>query len=325
MRHRTRPRPYDEPVSPHRSPVRLMALLGAVTVLAAACVSSEPPPADVPPVAVPAVTTMPATPPEPVTDDVVTAIEDYWEARDAAFAAGPEAGLAFVVANNHPLLPYTAEECREAWFDGEVPPGFAERNALLEGSIESDPGWQMVTGPLAGRDIGQGLFTMVVAFSYEGDLLRVADRVANVHLQVIGDDVSHFLLCEEPEVIVAAAPTTAATTPATSGGGTTTTPTSRPTTTPTQPTTLPPITATPQPTTPGGGGGTGTPTARPTAVPPGERPPGTGIDFCDEGDPGAQPVAGDYFLCPDDDIDNSRGEDAGSSEPNPTITGGTSG
>ncbi len=302
---------------------RLTGLLLALGLLSAACVSSVPPVADVVPVAIPAVTTMPAVPPEPVTEQTVAALERYWEARDAAFAVGAEAGLAFVVANNHPLLGYTVEECRDAWFDGEVPVGFAERSALLGGSVESDPTWTMVTGPLAGRDLGAGIFRMVAAFSYEGTQLRVADRVAYVHLQVQGDDVRHFLLCEDAEVIVAAAATTAPTTAPAAGGGTTATaaPTT-PTPTQTDPTTLPPITATPNPGGGGGGGGGngGTPTTAPTQNPPGTRPPGSGIDFCDSGDPGAQPVAGDYFLCPDDDVDNTTGQDGGSSEPDPSAT-----
>jgi hypothetical protein len=307
----------------------LTVALAALALMASACVSSTPPPADVDPVALPAVSTQPAVPTEPVTEEVVAAVEDYWEARDAAFAAGPEAGLAFVVAQNHPLLPYGVDECREAWFDGEIPPGFAERSAVLSGSIVSDPEWTMVTGPLAGRDLGDGLFEMVAAFSYEGTIQRVADRVAYVHLQVDGDDVRHFLLCEDAEIIVAApaagtGDTTGGTTGGTAGGttggtaggatGGTTGGTTSPTPIATDPTVLPPITATPSPVTPPGGGG-GTPTPTPTPNPPGTRPPGSGIDFCDSGDPGAQPVAGDYYLCPDDDIDNTQGEDGGTSEP----------
>lgn len=324
-----------------RSGPRVACLVGLVALLATACVSSTPPAADVPPVAVAAVTTQPAVPEEPVTEEVVEAIEDYWEARDAAFAAGPEAGLAFVVAQNHPLLPYDVEQCREAWFDGEVPPGFAERSTVLASSVESDPEWTMVTGPLAARDLGDGLFEMVAAFSYEGTTQRVADRVAYVHLQVDGDDVRHFLLCEDAEVIVAAPPSEATTGGTTTGGtttggtttggtatGGTTTGTTAPTPIATDPTVLPPITATPTPARPGGGtgdggdgdadgdgDGDGTPEPAETENPPGGRPPGTGIDFCDSGDPGAQPVAGDYFLCPDDDVDNTEGEDGGSSEP----------
>lgn len=77
---------------------------------------------------------------------------------------------------------------------------------------------------------------MVVALSYEGDLLRIADRVTNVHLQVIDGAVRHFLLCEDRDVIVAQttatqAPTSGSTTGTTGGsttggsttGGTTTT------------------------------------------------------------------------------------------------------
>lgn len=304
---------------------RVAALSATLAILGAGCVSAEPPPADAIPVALPAVTTQPEIPPEPVTDEVVDAISGYWESRDASFASGADAGIAFLVANNHPLLPYTAEQCRDAWFGGDVPVGFTERTALLDGSIESDPGWTMVTGPLAGRDLGSGLFTMVVAFTYEGEGLRVADRVANVHLQVIDGQVRQFLLCEEVEVTVVT-PTAAATTGATGGsgtggtgaggsgtGGTGGTVTPQPSES--EPTTLPPITATPSPVSPGPGGGGGTTTDPTTPPPTGNRPPGSGIDFCDEGDPGAQPVAGDYFLCPDGDVDNTTGEDGGSSEP----------
>ncbi len=314
-----------------RRPRLLLAGL-ALSLVVSACVSSVPPLAQVDPVSVPAVTTMPAVPPEPVTDQTVTAIETYWQARDAAFASGPEAGLAFVVANNHPLLNYTVDQCRDAWFDGEVPVGFAERSALLSGSVESDPTWTMVSGPLAGRDLGNGIFRMVSAFSYEGTQLRVADRVAYVHLQVQGDDVRHFLLCEDADVIVvtptasaASAAPAPAPAPAPATGGGTAAPTT-PTPTQTDPTTLQPITATPSPGGGGSGGGSGgegaggTPTATATPNPPGTRPPGTGIDFCDSGDPGAQPVAGDYFLCPDDDVSNETGQDGGTSEPTPSAS-----
>jgi hypothetical protein len=298
---------------------RVVALIGVMAVLIGGCVSAEPPPADVAPAVLPAITTQPEVPPEPVTDEVVDAISGYWESRDASFASGAEAGIAFLVANNHPLLPYTAEQCREAWFGGEVPVGFTERTALLEGSIESDPGWTMVTGPLAGRDLGAGLFEMVVAFTYEGEGLRVADRVANVHLQLIDGEVRQFLLCEDVEVTVVSPPADTTTTSSGAGGGTTGTGggTTSPQPSQPEPTTLPPITATPSPVTPGTGGG-GTTTDPTTPPPTGNRPPGSGIDFCDEGDPGAQPVAGDYFLCPDSDVDNTTGEDGGSSEPDPT-------
>lgn len=297
----------------------LLALLGG------ACISADPPPADVDPVVRPPVTTAPEVPLEPVDEATVALVEDYWEARDAAWAAGVEAGLAFTVANNHPLLDYTADECREAFFGGEAPIGFAERNALAPGTIVSDPDFMMSVGPLAGRDLGEGVLEMLVAFSYEGAGLQVADRVTPVHLQVIDGDVRHFLVCDVVEVQVVQAPDTDTGTTAggggttTGGGGTTTTVdpvTGEPITV------LPPITATPVPVDGGGDdgggdgdGGTTSPPAPPP--PPGTRPPGSGIDFCEQGDPGAQPVAGDYFLCPDDDVDPYATEEPG---PDPTAS-----
>ncbi len=305
----------------HSLPARLRSavLMAVVGLLATACVSSEPPATDAAPVVLPVVTTQPAMPPEETTEADIQAIEDYWDARNAAFAAGAEAGLAFVVANNHPLLTYTVDDCREAWFDGEIPVGFSESNELVEGSIESDTGWTMVSGPLAGRDLGQGLKTMVVSFTYDGQLLRVADRVANVHLQVNGDDVRHFLLCEDAEIIVASAATTqtAATPVGTTPTATTTTPT--PTTqpsptaapvTPTTPATLQPITATPG--TGGGSGGGGTPDPDPT--PTEECIESNSLFAPSDGGPGAS--AGDYELgVPCTDIDNTIGQDGGTSEP----------
>ena len=111
-------------LSKHLSMVLGLALLGA------ACISSEPPPAEVDPVVVAPVTTAPAEPLEPVDEATIALVEDYWEARDAAWAAGVEAGLAFSVATDHPLLAYTADDCREAWVSGEPPGGCADRNAL---------------------------------------------------------------------------------------------------------------------------------------------------------------------------------------------------
>ena len=243
-------------LSKHLSMALGLALLGA------ACISSEPPPADVDPVVVAPVTTAPAEPLEPVDEATIALVEDYWEARDAAWAAGVEAGLAFSVANNHPLLDYTADDCREAWFSGEPPVGFAERNALAPGTIVSDPDFMMTVGPLAGRDLGEGLLEMVVAFAYEGQGLFVADRVADVHLQVLDGRVSHFLVCEPIEITVVESASGGATGDGTTGGGTTgdgttgggTVVTVDPVTG--EPVTvLPPITATPVPVTPGDGDG----------------------------------------------------------------------
>lgn len=293
------------------------ALLLAIGLLAGACISSDPPPADVDPVVRPPVTTAPAVPLEPVDEATVALVEDYWEARDTAWAAGVEAGLAFTVANNHPLLDYTADECRETFFGGEAPLGFAERNALAPGTVMSDPDFMMSVGPLAGRDLGEGVLEMTVAFSYEGAGLQVADRVTTVHLQVIDDQVHHFLVCDPVEVQVVQAP---ADTGGTSGDGTTGgtgTGTTVDPVTGDPITVLPPITATPVPVDGGGGGGDGDgdgdgdggDAAPAPPPPPGTRPPGSGIDFCERGDPGAQPVAGDYFLCPDDDVDPYATED----------------
>ena len=311
-------------------PARLrgLVLLAAIGMLASACVSSEPPVSDAAPVVLPVVTTQPETPPEELTEENNTAIEDYWDARNAAFAAGAEAGLAFVVANNHPLLTYTVDDCRESWFDGEIPVGFSETNDLVEGSVESDTGWTMVSGPLAGRDLGQGLVNMVVSFTYEGQLLRVADRVSNVHLQVNGDDVRHFLLCEDAEVIVASSTTTQSaaapigtltTTPTTTPTGTTggTTPATTAPVTPVTPATLPPITATSSPGGGGTGGGTTNPTPTPTPTEP-ENCSDNGAGFApsspeDSNTPGTE----DYTFVPEcGPVDNSTGEDGGlDSEP----------
>lgn len=301
-----------------RGAARPALLVLGLALAAGACISSTPPPAEVDTPVIAPVTTAPEVPLEPVDAATIALVEDYWEARDTAWAAGVEAGLAFSVANNHPLLNYTADDCREAWFGGDAPIGFAERNALDSASIVSDPDFMMTVGPLAGRELGEGLLEMIVAFAYEGQGLSVADRVANVHLQVIDGTVRHFLVCEPVEITVAeSSPGGTAADGGTTPGGSTTGGTTVDGITGDPVTVLPPITAVPVPVTSpgidggdgGGDGGDGGDDEPSGPNPPGSRPPGTGIDFCDSGDPGAQPVAGDYYLCPDDDVDPTATED----------------
>lgn len=295
---------------------RLLAAAVVTGLLSAACISSDPPPAPIAPAApVDAPTPSSEAALEPATAEQIEAVLGYWEDRDQAFSIGAEAGIQFLVDHNHPQLPYTVDDCREAWFGGEVPPGFAERTAVDPASIMQDPGFMMLTGPLAGRELGDGLVVMNVAFRYEGAPSYVEDRVAQVHLQVDGDDVRNFLLCDVEDItVVQVAPDAeeATTAGGTTGGTATGTGTGTNGTIGviTDPVTiLPPITATPSPVT----GTTGTempmmPAPPAPPPPPGSRPVGSGIDFCEQGAPGAQPVAGDYFLCPDDDIDPNATE-----------------
>lgn len=296
--------------------IRLPAMLAGLALVAAGCVSSEPPAVEFAPVTVPEVTTESDQASLPISGRVQTAIEEYWKARDTAFATGGEVGLAFMVQNNYPDLGYSVADCRQAWFNGTVPPDFAERNALLPNSIEPDPGWAMVSGPVMNQDLGRGVYQMVVAFTYDGQVLPVADRVSEVHLKVTREKVFHFYLCDEPDVIVATMPTrrpqaTATSQPAARPTARPTTPVqppaaqppvaqvpTRPTvrpTTPDQPVRLPPITALPDPIQPAN---PANPPANPD--PPTAVPPGSGIEFCEEGDPGAIEVPGGYYLCPVD-------------------------
>lgn len=270
-------------------------LLVALATAATACISSVPPPADIAPVPPPPVETDPEVPPP--SDAEVAAIEEYWEERNGAFAAGPEAGLSFVVQRNHPQLPYTAEDCRQAWFGGEPNPAFREVTAVDPATIARDDGWQMPVGPLTGRDLGEGLFRMAVAFAYSGAPPYFRERTAVVHLQVAGGQVRNFFLCDTTEVTVTAASTSAdGTAGGTTTGGTTTPGTSTGTGTgdagaqpaPTQ--TLPPITATPEPVDGVGDG----PTEEPTETGPAD----DNLEFCPDG-AGGQPAAGDYAICPD--------------------------
>lgn len=307
---------------------RLLALVAVVALGLSACISSEPPPSEVDPVVLPPVPTAGATEFEPLDAATIALVEDYWAARDAAWSAGVEAGLAFTVANNAPGLDYTPDECREAFFNGVPPVAFAERNDVKTDTIARDPDFMMTVGPLAGRDLGEGLLTMVVAFRYEGLGLQVADRIADVHLQVVDDEVRHFLVCEPVEIQVvqstggtgddATVDTDGSTTPGTSGGGGAVV--GDPVTV------LPPITATPVPVptdgSGGGGGGGGSTSPPPPPPPPGSRPTGSGVDFCEAGSPGAQPAAGDYYLCPDDDFDPTATEPAPAATASEDVTRG---
>lgn len=169
-----------------------------------------------------------------------------------------------MVRNNALLLNYTAEECEQAWFGGEIPEDFSEQSTVLRDSIQADGQWRVASGPLAGRHPGRGVFRMVAGFRYEGEGVGPTDVVATIHLQAHRRTVRHFLMCDDADVIAAAG------TGQTAADGTIV-----------DPFTVPPRGTSPDSSTPGQAS---TATA-------------TGITFCDADDDDAREV-GDFFLCP---------------------------
>lgn len=285
--------------------LRRLAACGLLALLATGCISAIPAPAPPAPPLPPPDAVGGAEVPTPEPDDVA-AIVEYWDDRAAAFTSGAEAGLAFVVARNHPQLPYLLEDCRQAWFGGAPAPTFRELSTLDAASIARDPEWTMPVGPLVDRDLGEGLYRMAVAFGYEG--VAIADRVAEAHLQLASDgSVRNFLLCDTAQVtiasppvseVVAAVPAATATTPAATATNpatapTTTTPTNPATTVSPVPTVLPTF---PFPVDGGGGGGGGDGDGDPGASPSPSPGPPPDLDFC--GAPPGSPGAGDYTVCP---------------------------
>lgn len=286
------------------------ALLALAGCSGGANVATLPPP-------LPAPAPAPEPTPAPTASAAdVEAIAGYWQERSAAFAAGPESGLAFLVARLHPRLATTVDECRQAWFSGSAPPAFREAATLEEGTVVPDPEWTMPYGPLRDLAPGEGVHRMIVDLDYSGAPPWFVDRRTEVHLQVDGDTVRNFLLCQTYPVVVGTsdggaatgatalslgtAPAPAAPAPvpsaAPAASATTTAATAAPSFEPLPPLQpLPPLS--PMPPAPG-------PSApaqpAPTPTPSeavGTRPAGTGLDFCPRPDGG--PQVGDYTVCPD--------------------------
>jgi hypothetical protein len=132
----------------------------------------------------------------------LAAIASYWEQRNAAFATGVDAGVAFLTERLPAGLAYTAEECRDIWFAG-TSADVVERTTVVGATIEALSGWSMSSGPLQGVDAGSGVHRMAVDVRYDGAPGHVMDRRVAAVLQVSGDDVRNFLLCEQPQVQIA--------------------------------------------------------------------------------------------------------------------------
>jgi hypothetical protein len=160
----------------------------------------------------PASPTMAVAPPAPPVEEEtvdpghVALLTEYWQERNAAFAAGVDKGVAFIADRMHPALGYSAEDCSQAWFGDEPPKRFRERSELHADTIAPAPDWTMDRGPLQGARLADYVYVMELDRSYTGASTGVRDGRIASHLQVVRGKVRNFMLCEVPKVAAAAAP-----------------------------------------------------------------------------------------------------------------------
>lgn len=262
--------------------------------------------------------TTPAAEPQEETVTVpaehLRAVQAYWDEREAAFAAGAQHGVTFIVERLPAGLDYSVSDCMQAWFGDLDLDGFAERNVLDSDSVAPSDDWVMTIGA---REIAPGpdVYRMEVELSYDGTPGWWPDRRVAAYLQVDGGTTRNFVRCETAQV-AAAAPA-----PALRGDGA---PPALPGETLVRTVSVRSLMAEDETVTAAGTpecpnprievrndtafifcprpapdaprpGEPGAPPP-PPAEPSGTRPPGTGLDFC-RGEGDGREQAGDYYAC----------------------------
>lgn len=294
---------------------------GTLLLVAASACGSAPAPAAAP--AAPPTAPVAEAVGESVDPAHAALIEEYWAARQRAWEAGMQSGVAFLVAHLHPGLPYSDEQCSSAWFGPQPSPGFVERAVFEPESLRRDSDWTMVTGPLQDTELNGDVYAMNVDVDYIGTPAYWGGRRAEAHLQVLDGEVRNFLRCDVSEITVmtqeapaappsvptlvpqpvSVDPTVPAPTPLTPMYPIIGLPSPSPS--PTAPAPAPSPTTKPAPTPTANPAPNPAPSPTPTSPPQdqGSRDSGTGLDFCLADDTSAP--AGGYRICPDDDTPQS--------------------
>ena len=139
--------------------------------------------------------------PDTVPPEDATAIADYWQERDAAFADGATEGMRFVASSLHPALGYSPDGCLAAWFPGGVPDDLRQQVTADLDSVTPAPDWRMPYGPLHDTELAAPVYRVEVRTVLTGLRSGVdVDRTVAVHLAVVEGRARGFAACVEPTV-----------------------------------------------------------------------------------------------------------------------------
>lgn len=130
-----------------------------------------------------------------------TAIADYWQEREAAFARGSTEGVTFVASRLHPALGYDPGGCLASWFPGGVPDKLRQQVTADLDSVAPAPEWRMPHGPLHDTELAAPVYRVEVRTVLTGLRSGVdVDRTVAVHLAVVDGSARGFAACVEPTV-----------------------------------------------------------------------------------------------------------------------------
>lgn len=128
-------------------------------------------------------------------------LEEYFKDREAAFEAGTDQGVAFLVDHNVAGLGADVAECKQRWFGQNPEEHVREIITPKWDTLRRDPTWSMPVGPRAGQALGDDIFVMVVQQELVGDRFLSSSHQSKMHFQVLGNGVRNLVLCEPIKTI----------------------------------------------------------------------------------------------------------------------------
>lgn len=128
-------------------------------------------------------------------------LEAYFKAREAAFEAGTDQGVAFLVDHNVAGLGADVAACKQRWFGQNPEEHVREIITPKWETLRRDPTWSMPVGPRAGQALGDDIFVMVVQQELVGDRFLSSSHQSKMHFQVLGNGVRNLVLCEPVKTI----------------------------------------------------------------------------------------------------------------------------
>lgn len=128
-------------------------------------------------------------------------LEDYFKKREAAFEAGTDQGVAFLVDHNLAGLGADVAACKNRWFGQNPEEHVRETITPKWDTLRRDPTWSMPVGPRAGQPLGDDIFVLVVQQDLVGDRFLASSHQSKMHFQVFGNGVRNLVLCEPIKTI----------------------------------------------------------------------------------------------------------------------------
>ena len=128
-------------------------------------------------------------------------LEDYFKKREAAFEAGTDSGVAYLVDHNVAGLGASVESCKARWFGQNPDEHVREIITPKWDTLKRDPTWTMPVGPRAGQTLGDDIFVLVVQQELVGDRFLSSSNQTKMHFQVLGNGVRNLVLCEPIKTI----------------------------------------------------------------------------------------------------------------------------